>query len=116
MVTNGTLTALQIAARVRRGETSAEQVALAHLARIDELDENLGAFREVDRERVLADARAVDQDAARRSGPLAGVPVAIKDNVDVLGLSTRFGSAATPTVPPSPTTSWCGACARRAAW
>jgi amidase len=93
------LTALQIAALVRSGETNAEQVALAHLARIDELDNTLGAFRAVDRDRVLADARAVDQDAARRSGRLAGVPVAIKDNVDVLGLSTRFGSATTPDRP-----------------
>jgi amidase len=93
------LSALQIAALVRGGEVTAEEVALAHLARIDELDKKLAAFRVVDRERVLADARAVDGDPTRRRGPLAGVPVAVKDNVDVLGLSTRFGSAATPDHP-----------------
>lgn len=99
MVTNGALAALRIAALVRGGETTAEEVALAHLARIDELDKKLGAFRAVDRDRVLADARAVDGDPARRGGPLAGVPVAIKDNVDVLGYSTRCGSGATPDRP-----------------
>jgi amidase len=99
VVTSTELSALQIAAVVRGGDASAEQVALAHLARIDELDGKLSAFRAVDRERVLADARAVDADAARRRGPLAGVPVAVKDNVDVLGLSTRCGSAATPDRP-----------------
>src|SRR5438067_12516408 len=43
--------------------------------------------------------RAVDADPSRRNGPLAGVPVAVKDNVDVAGLPTRHGSAATPDRP-----------------
>lgn len=85
-----------IAELVRRREATAEEVALAHLARIERLDGVFGAFQVVERERVLAEARAVDGDAARRDGPLAGVPVAVKDNVDVAGLPTRQGSAATP--------------------
>ena len=84
-----------IAERVRRGEVSAQQVAVAHLSRIEQLDSVFGAFQVVERHRVLADARAVDGDASRRSGPLAGVPLAVKDNVDVQGLPTRYGSAAT---------------------
>ena len=92
-------TALAISELVRRRKVSAEQVALAHLARIERLDGAFGAFQVVDRERVLADARAVDTDASRRDGPLAGVPVAVKDNVDVKGLPTRHGSAATPDRP-----------------
>lgn len=88
--------AREIAEAVRRREASAEQVALAHLARIERLDGTLGAFQVVERERALADARAVDADPSRRGGPLAGVPVAVKDNVDVEGLPTRYGSAATP--------------------
>ena len=87
--------ARSIAEAVRRRQASAEEMALAHLARIERLDGALGAFQVVDRERVLADARAVDADASRRQGPLAGVPVAVKDNVDVEGLPTRYGSSAT---------------------
>ena len=85
-----------IAEIVRRREASAEEVARAHLARIERLDGVFSAFQVVERERVLADARAVDADPARRDGPLAGVPLAVKDNVDVAGLPTRHGSAATP--------------------
>ena len=88
-----------IAELVRRREVSAEEVALAHLVRIERLDGVLGAFQVVERERVLADARAVDADPARQLGPLAGVPVGVKDNVDVAGLPTRYGSAATPDRP-----------------
>ena len=88
-----------IAELVRRRKASAEQVALAHLARIEQLDGVFGAFQAVARELVLADARAVDADPSRRNGPLAGVPVAVKDNVDVAGLPTRHGSAATPDRP-----------------
>src|SRR5438445_9645403 len=43
--------------------------------------------------------RAADADPLRGNGPLAGVPVAVKDNVDVAGLPTRHGSAATPDRP-----------------
>ncbi len=92
-------TAQAISELVRRRSVSAERVALAHLARIERLDGLFGAFQVVDRERVLADARAVDRDASRRDGPLAGVPIAVKDNVDVKGLPTRHGSAATPDRP-----------------
>jgi len=91
--------ALEIAELVGRREVSAERVAIAHLARIDLLDPELGAFQVVDRARVLTDARGVDADPSRRGGPLAGVPVAVKDNVDVQGLPTRYGSAATPDGP-----------------
>ena len=88
-----------IAELVRRREASAEEVALAHLARIERLDDKFGAFQAVARERVLADARAVDGEASRRNGPLGGVPVAVKDNVDVVGLPTRQGSGATSDQP-----------------
>ena len=93
------LAAAQIAARVHDGRTSAVAVAGAHLARIAERDEHLGAFQEHDPERVLAEAGAVDRRADRFALPLAGVPVAIKDSVDVAGYPTRHGSAATSTAP-----------------
>jgi amidase len=86
--------ARELAALVRGRAASAEEVARAHLERIDALA-SLGAFQVVDRDRALEDARAVDANPERRAGPLAGVPVAVKDNFDVAGYPTRLGSAAT---------------------
>ncbi len=93
--------ARDLAALVRSGRVRAEDVARAHLERIDALDPQLGAYQAVDRDQVLRDARAVDADPARRAGPLAGVAVAVKDNVDVAGLPTRLGTAASPERPAS---------------
>jgi amidase len=93
------LTAAQIVARVHDGRTSAVAVAKAHLARIAERDGHLGAFQEHHPDRVLAEADGVDRRADRFALPLAGVPVAIKDCVDVAGYPTRHGSAATSTAP-----------------
>ncbi len=64
------------------------------LARLDELEPTLHAFQAVRRDEALAEAVSVDPTL-----PLAGVPVAIKDNVDVAGLPTRVGSAAMPDRP-----------------
>lgn len=89
------LGAAEIAARVHDGWTSAVDVARAHLARIDDRDARVGAFQIVDARRVLCEAEGVDARADRFALPLAGVPVAIKDNVDVAGYPTRHGSAAT---------------------
>lgn len=58
---------------------------------------HLNAFRVVLREQALADAAAADR--ARASGataPLLGVPIAVKDDVDVAGVPTRFGTTADP--------------------
>ena len=96
------LTAAEIVARVHDGRTSAVAVAEAHLARIAARDGHIGAFQEHDPERVLAEAGAVDRRADRFALPLAGVPVAIKDCVDVAGYPTRHGSAATATEPAQP--------------
>ncbi len=93
------LPAAEIAARVRDGRTSAVAVATAHLARIAERDGQIGAFEVHHPERVLAEAGGVDRRPDRFALPLAGVPVAIKDCVDVAGYPTRHGSAATSTEP-----------------
>ncbi|MCO1653914.1 amidase [Pseudonocardia humida] len=93
------LDAAGIAALVHDGRTSAVQVARAHLARIAERDGEIGAFQAHDPERVLREAEAVDGRADRFALPLAGVPVAVKDNVDVAGYPTRHGSAATSDQP-----------------
>ena len=93
------LPAAEIAARVRDGRSCAADVARAHLARIAARDPDLGAFQAHDPQRVLAEAGGVDSRADRFALPLAGVPVAITDDIDVAGYPTRHGSPATSTDP-----------------
>ncbi|CAN5290586.1 amidase [soil metagenome] len=89
-------TAIEIAEAVRTGRCSAEDVVTDHLDRISVEDRQWNAFRVVRHEAALAEARALDAAPATRELPLAGVPVAIKDNVAVSGEVTTFGSAAVP--------------------
>jgi amidase len=79
------LTAVEIAALVRSGEVSAEEVTRAFLDRIAAVDPRIEAFRVVRDEAAMAEARAVDTALTRFALPLAGVPVAVKDNVAVKG-------------------------------
>ncbi|MGN8093111.1 AtzE family amidohydrolase [Methylobacterium radiotolerans] len=87
-------TAATIAAAVAEGRTTARQVVAAALDRIGRLDGRVGAFTDVLSARALA--RADAQDAALRNGsppgPLAGVPFAVKNLIDIDGLPTRAGS------------------------
>src|SRR4051794_37437999 len=88
------LPATEIAARVRAGELTAVEVVRAHLDHIDAVDARVGAFRVVRREAALAEARAVDTALTRFALPLAGVPIAVKDNVPVAGEVCTDGSPA----------------------
>ncbi|WP_233491727.1 amidase [Blastococcus sp. TBT05-19] len=88
------LSATEIAARVHAGELTAVEVVRAHLDHIEAVDARIGAFRVVRREAALAEAAAVDASPARFALPLAGVPVAIKDNVAVSGETCTDGSSA----------------------
>jgi amidase len=80
---------------VADGEVSARELVEAVLARIERVDPTLNAFRVVFAERALTEA---DQADARRGAgatrPLLGVPVAIKDDADVAGEITAYGSLA----------------------
>jgi amidase len=87
--------ATDLAALVRGGEVTAVEVVTAHLARTEELDPQLGAFQMIMAAQALEEARRLQQRSDLKDLPLAGVPVAIKDNVDVAGAPTRMGSAAT---------------------
>ena len=76
------------------GEVSAEEVTRAHLDRIEAVDGAVHAFLHVDRDAALAAARAVDQkrSAGATLGPLAGVPIAVKDVLTMAGVPTTCGS------------------------
>ncbi|NJQ08562.1 Asp-tRNA(Asn)/Glu-tRNA(Gln) amidotransferase subunit GatA [Streptomyces lonarensis] len=88
------LTAAETAARIAAGEVTAVEVTEAHLARIEAVDEKVHAFLHVDREGALAQARAVDarREAGEELGPLAGVPLALKDIFTTEGVPTTVGS------------------------
>src|SRR3954464_9785727 len=80
---------------VRSGGVSSRELVELYLERIERLDPQLNAFRVVMAERALAEADQAD--ARRRSGgdrPLLGVPIALKDNVDVAGELTTHGTNA----------------------
>ncbi len=78
---------------------SATDVCRAALERIESVNPTLNAFNHVAAERALARARAIDAGAA--GGPLAGVPVALKDNMCVRGMRTTASSRILDTfVPP----------------
>lgn len=82
-------TAVEIAEQVADGRLSAADVAEATLARIAHGDRDLNAFTVVLEDRARAEAAGVD--AGERSGPLAGVPIAIKEENDVAGCVTTYG-------------------------
>ena len=88
------LPATEIAARVRSGELSAVEVVRAHLAHLADVEPRIGAFRVVRTAAALAEAAAVDASPQRGELPLAGVPVAVKDNVAVTGEVATDGSRA----------------------
>lgn len=80
---------------LRAGEVSSSDLVSMYLERIDRFDGELNAFRIVLRERAESEAREADRRiAAGEEAPLLGVPVAVKDNVDVAGELTTLGTAA----------------------
>ena len=83
------------AEQVRRGEASARELTEAALERIERLDGELNAFGAVYPERALAEADRADERRARgESAPLLGVPVAVKDEIDLAGEVTSRGTGA----------------------
>ncbi|AWN38081.1 AtzE family amidohydrolase [Methylobacterium radiodurans] len=88
-----------VAEAVAAGRVSARTVTEATLARIAALDPAVNAFTDVTAARARARAEAVD--AGRVRGPLAGVPVAVKNLIDVAGLPTRAGARINRERPPA---------------
>lgn len=81
--------------KLATGEITAEALVQAYLARIDEVDGEIGAWAHLDPDHALAQARTLDQLRGRGLplGPLHGLPVAVKDIVDTADLPTENGSA-----------------------
>lgn len=89
------LTAVDLADKIHSGEVTSREVTQAHLDRIAEVDGEIHAFLHVDEEGALSAADAVDE-AVRRgekpASPLAGVPLALKDNLVTTDQPTTAGS------------------------
>lgn len=89
------LTAVELGKKIKSGEVTVAQAAFAALDRIEETDKELNCYVTVaDREDVLKNAEAVQKkiDSGELTGPLAGVPVAIKDNMCTEGMLTTCSS------------------------
>lgn len=93
----------ELARRVRQRELSAHEVVAASLERIETMNPALNAFVAVDAERALEQAKAVDQLVATGGdpGPLAGVPIGVKDSEDAAGYRTTMGSKLFASAPPA---------------
>ena len=95
--------AFEITSKVSAGEITARAVIDAALARIEAIDPKVNAFTDVAAERACRTADALDARRARGEtlGPLAGVPFAVKNLIDIAGLPTRAGSKINRDLPPA---------------
>ena len=98
----GAVTLTDLAARLRAGELSPREATQGYLDRIERLNPTVNAFLTVDAERALAAADAAEATPAAERGPLWGVPLGIKDVVDVGGLTTTCASNVLRDAPPAP--------------
>ena len=88
------LTALQLGEKIRAGEVSAVEAAQAALDRMAALQPDNNAFITTLADHALAEAEAVQKKlaAGEELGPLAGVPMALKDNICTRGVKTSCAS------------------------
>ena len=94
--------AYQIAEEVRSGRVSAEEVVRGALGRAESVQKDLNAFITIAHDAALARARRLDEklSAGETLGPLAGVPIVVKDNICTAGIRTTAGSKSLDFVPP----------------
>jgi aspartyl-tRNA(Asn)/glutamyl-tRNA(Gln) amidotransferase subunit A len=86
--------AFDLAAMIRRRELKPSELIAATIARIESLNPTLNAFCALRADEAMAEARSLEEQIARREeiGPLAGLPLGVKDLEDVAGMATTFGS------------------------
>ncbi len=96
-------TVSELAAEVSAGRVSARELVAASLDRIDAVNPAVNAFVAVDPEAALADAASIDARIAAGDevGPLAGIPLGVKDLDDAAGFRTTFGCALYVDAPPA---------------
>ena len=89
------MTAVALREEIRKGQIGVEELTRAYLDRIDKYDQSCGLNSvAVINDSVIEDARKLDERQANRDLPLFGLPVLVKDNIDVAGLYTTAGSLA----------------------
>ena len=88
------LSAIEAARKIRDGEITSEALVEACLTRIDDLDDVVGAWQHRDRDHAIEQARKADEIhfSGKPSGPLNGVPVAVKDIIDTADMPTENGT------------------------
>ncbi len=88
------LTAHELSAAIKSGETTATEAMEAVLKQIESSESEINAYVTVDKEAALAKAKKADEDikSGKLTGPLAGVPVAIKDNMCTKDMLTTCSS------------------------
>jgi Asp-tRNA(Asn)/Glu-tRNA(Gln) amidotransferase A subunit family amidase len=86
--------AYELAAMIRRGELKPSELMAATIRRIEQTNPKLNAFVTLRTDAAMAEARALDEKIARGEdvGPLAGLPLGVKDLEDAAGLATTHGS------------------------
>ncbi len=89
------LTLAEAAALLKARRTSSVELTRACLARIDKLEPRLNAFITLIADRALESAEVADREigGGRYRGPLHGIPIALKDNIDTAGIRTTAASA-----------------------
>jgi Asp-tRNA(Asn)/Glu-tRNA(Gln) amidotransferase A subunit family amidase len=88
---------------IRRRELAAAELVEHALRRLEEVNSQVNAFVDWDGDRALAEARTIDERLVRGDhvGPLAGIPIGVKDLEDAAGFRTTHGSALEADAPPA---------------
>ena len=83
--------ARELAAMIRQGDVSSREVVEAHLTRIDAVNDRVNAVTVILAEEARAAADRADAAGPGAKGPLHGVPITVKENVDLVGSATTRG-------------------------
>lgn len=88
------LTAIEMKENLEKKRISARDIVEAHIDRIEKVEEELNAFITISKEEALKSADRIDQKVrnGEKLGPLAGIPIGIKDNIVTKDIRTTCGS------------------------